>query len=153
MGLIALDKAEQLENLAADLYAIVAARADIGRETRRLFEQLRQEEHQHALRIRMLRSQCAKDSRLARGIALVGGAIDLLLARANQVKERLADPDLGLPEILAVLAELEQEFQVAHAEVVASDAAPDLKAFFRKLAKQDEAHARLLGSLAQAEIA
>ena len=146
MGLPALECAEQLEWLSAELYELAASRFGGDQDVRQLFERLQQEEIQHAYRLRMLRSQCVKDAGLARGLALDASRIAPLLETGAQAKKRLATSELTLAEALSLFVDLEAAFSSAHAESLTAEADPQLRTFFESLAKQDEQHRRLLGA-------
>ena len=59
-----LDRAERLEVLAAELYAAFAIRFADDASAAKLFGRLREEEHQHAARVRMLAAQARRDGKL-----------------------------------------------------------------------------------------
>jgi hypothetical protein len=140
-----LDKAERLELLAAELYQALAGR--FGGEGRALLTRLAQEELQHASRVRLLGTRLRHDRRLASAVAADPAVLDAMIAEARAaVHEILAGGwDGDLEAALRRSGELELRFGAAHAQSLATDAHPDLRAFFEQLAAQDEAHARLLG--------
>lgn len=148
VDLSALERAEQLEWLSAELYEMAASKFSGDREVRALFQRLRQEEEQHAYRLRMLRSQCMKDATLGRGLVLDASLFARLLETGAQVKKRLASEELSLAGLLALFVELENAFSCAHAESLTAEADPKLRTLFESLAKQDEQHRLLLDDLA-----
>jgi len=148
LGVPALERAEQLEWLSAELYEMAATRFSEDREVRQMFERLQQEEVQHAYRLRMLRSQCMKDAKLAQGLALDASQIAGLLETGAQVKKRIASSELTLAGLLSLFVELEGAFASAHAESLTAEADPRLRTFFESLAKQDDQHRLLLQGLA-----
>jgi rubrerythrin len=143
ISLRALESAEQLELLAAELYRLAAARFSTDAEAKSLFERLHAEEMQHAYRIRTLRSQSSKDSKLARGLALDPVRLGEALRLGEEAKDQIRQA-LSLAGALAHLLSLEKAFCLAHAETVTAEADPRLQSFFAALARQDTEHCRLL---------
>jgi rubrerythrin len=145
-----LDKAEQLELLACELYLELAGRYSGG--DRALFERLSEEEGQHAARVRLLKARYRQDSRVMTADAADAGALDRLLEEASAgiaaVKAGRWDGDARAAFIRA--AEMEERFAVAHAQTLSQDSIPGLRAFFEQLAAQDRGHKELLGSSAGA---
>jgi rubrerythrin len=139
-----LDKAERLELIAEKLYVALAGR--FGGEPKALFLRLAGEESQHAARIRLLAARYRQDRRLVNTVA---ADLSLLDRRLVEAEEALAAVNSGVwdgnPEAaLAAALELERSFCLAHAQALATDALPELRAFFEQLASQDKAHATLL---------
>ena len=139
-----LQKAEKLELLAADLYQALAAR--FAGAARALFQRLAQEEGQHATRIRLLAARYQHDPRLVATMSAETHELDVLLDEATGSLEavRRGEWDGDQEAALARAAELEARFCKAHAQSLTLDAHPELLAFFRQLAAQDEAHRQLL---------
>ncbi len=140
-------RAERIEALAAAIYAALAVQFAADAATRDLFVRLEREELQHASRIRLLASSYRGDSRL---IDRVSGAADLE-ACCGEAEAALREVQAGtwgtdLAGVKARLAALEVRLSKAHAHVLAQDGNASLRDFFRQLALQDDAHARLLGS-------
>ena len=147
MGPQTLEKAERLELLAAELYGLAASRFSADCEAKELLERLQEEEIQHAYRVRMLRSQCIKDAKLAAGLGLDDSRIELLLERGADARKQIVAAKT-LAEVLDLLLELEETFAVAHAEAVTVGADPQLHHFFESLAHQDTQHRLLLERVA-----
>lgn len=138
-------RAELIETIAAEIYALCARRFASDEKARALFVRLEAEEVQHAARIRLLAGRYRSDSRL---VARVSGAseLDACLAAAEQVRAELGAESFGadLRVLKARLAELEARLSHAHAQALAQEADPAVLDFFRQLALQDEAHVQLL---------
>lgn len=137
--------AEQIELIAAEIYAVFARQFAQDGEVRGLFKRLEAEEVQHAARVRLLASRYRGDSKI---LERVSGATALEGCR-RRAEEALAAATGGawgadLAAIKARLAALEADLARAHAQVIAADGHPALRDFFNQLALQDEAHLRLL---------
>lgn len=141
-----LGRAERIETTAAAIYAALAAQFAGLPAARSLFEGLAADELQHASRIRLLAARYKHDARLAARRPAASPELDACLAEAEQVladvRARRWESDFGRAK--QKLCALEDRLSRAHAEALARDAHPDLRAFFEQLARQDEAHARLL---------
>lgn len=141
-----LARAERIEATAAAIYAALAVQFARNPAARSLFEALAAEELQHASRVRLLAARYKHDGKLVRNGPSRVPALEACLADAQAA---LADIRAGRwgADFAATkrrLGELEDCLAKAHAEVIARDANPDLRLFFEQLARQDEAHARLL---------
>jgi rubrerythrin len=141
-----LARAELIENTAAAIYAALAVQFARLPPARSLFESLAAEEMQHASRIRLLTARYKHDARLVRSGASDAPVLEACLAEAQAA---LADIRAGRWESDFAAAKrklgiLEDRLAKAHAEVIAREANADLRSFFEQLARQDEAHARLL---------
>lgn len=141
-----LDRAERLEVLAAELYAAFAIRFAGDPTGVRLFGRLREEEHQHAARIRMLAAQARRDGKLLGKIQADTSALDDV---AREMEVMLANVRAGnwqadLAQTKRLLLDLEDRCSRAHAEAQ-HGLHEDLRRFFAQLAAQDEAHRELLG--------
>jgi rubrerythrin len=139
-----LQKAEQLELLAGQLYQALAGRH--AGPARDLFERLAGEEVQHAARIRLLAARYRQDPRLFSAAVTDGAQLDALLVEAAALIEavRAGQWDGDPAESLRRAADLERRYAVAHAQVLTQEAVPGLRAFFEQLAAQDRAHLELL---------
>jgi rubrerythrin len=140
-----LDEAEKLELLASEIYAAFAKRFGDDAEAVKLFTQLRDEEQQHAARIRMVAAQTRRDSKLLGKISFDVKAMDdvtqemvtiLLNVRAGRWKADLA-------QTKRLMLDLEERCSRAHAQGLLG-LNESLKKFFEALALQDKAHAELL---------
>jgi rubrerythrin len=139
-----LDKAERLELLAQQLYQALSGR--FGGETREIFKRLADEEAQHAARVRLLTARYRRDRQLVASLVADTTLLDRLLVEAE---ETIAAVEAGAWDgdaqaALHRAAELERRFCQAHAQSLAKDGHPDLRAFFEQLAAQDKAHEALL---------
>jgi rubrerythrin len=144
-----LGLAERAEALSAEVYAALAARFEADAEARALFVRLRDEEYQHASRIRLLAARYRHDSRLL-GKTTVGipELEELLRDGAGAIADIREGrwPD-DLPGVKAELVRLERRLTRAHAEIIAQSGHEAVKDLFEQLAQQDEAHAVLLGEV------
>jgi rubrerythrin len=139
-----LERAERLERLSSEIYLALASR--YRGEAGGLFERLAAEEAQHANRVRLLASRYRHDSRLVASVPGCLVELDALLAEAELVLRSVLEGawDGDADAALVRAAELEARFSQAHASSLSRDAHPELLAFFRQLAEQDEAHRLLL---------
>lgn len=140
-----LDKAEKLELLAAELYAAFAQRFGDDPVAVKLFTRLRDEELQHANRVRMLASQSRRDAKLLGKIAVDTGALDEVAREmtAMVANVRSGNWEADLAQTRRLLLELEERCGRAHAQgLVGIDGS--LRTFFEQLAAQDRAHEELL---------
>lgn len=140
-----LDKAERLEVLAAELYAAFAIRFADDPAAAKLFSRLREEEHQHAARVRMLAAQARRDGKLLGKIRADTAALD---EAAREMEVMLANVRAGnwqadVARTRRLLLELEDRCSRAHAEAQPG-LHEDLRRFFAQLAAQDVAHRELL---------
>lgn len=140
-----LEKAERIELLAADLYAALARHFGADPGALKLFTRLRDEEHQHASRVRMVAAQARRDTKLLAKIQVDPRSLD---AVAREMAADLASVLAGRWEAdLAAtkrrLLELEERASKAHAEAL-DGIHESLQSFFRQLAEQDKAHEELL---------
>lgn len=140
------DAAERIERVCAEAYAELAARHASDPEARALFERLRDEELQHASRVRLFASSYRHDPRLVDRVALDAGELGRALAdaEATLAEIRAGWWEGGLAAAKARLAEMEDRLARAHAERMARDAHPAVRAFLERLAAQDEGHRELL---------
>jgi len=139
-----LQKAEELELLAAELYRALAGRFD--GSARALFLRLAEEEKQHASRVRLLSARARHDRRLVSSMPAETDELDAMLAEVAEAlgRVRAGAWDGDSERALGRAAELEARFSKAHAHCLTRDAHPELRAFFEQLAAQDEAHRELL---------
>lgn len=140
------EKAERLEVLCADIYRALARQFQDDPPARDLFQRLEAEERQHATRVRLLAARYQHDSKLLEAAAVAAHHLDELLEEARAVLSRIEAGGwgAGLEVVKRELADLEDRFSAAHAQVIASTANPALRAFFEQLARQDRAHRELL---------
>jgi rubrerythrin len=140
-----LEKAEQVELLAEQLYLALAARFD--GEPKSIFRRLAAEEAQHATRIRLLSARYRQDKKLVATLAADTALLDRLLLEAGEALAAAKGGAWdGAPEAaLESAAALERRFCQVHAQVLSQAGHPELRAFFDQLAAQDRAHLELLG--------
>lgn len=140
------DAAERIEVVCAAVYAELAARFAGDRDARALFERLRDEELQHASRVRLFASRYRHDPRLLERTPVDAGPLHRAVAdaEATLAEIRAGWWEVGLAAAKARLAEMEDRLARAHAERLARDAHPDVRRFFERLAEQDAGHRELL---------
>jgi rubrerythrin len=138
--------AEQVEDLASRIYRFVARQLAAQPEAERLFSRLADEEVQHGLRVRMLRTQYATDARRLKNVVLDYAAIEGARREGEMLLHLLTSSrePLTFAEARRLAIELEETFALVHAQQMAQCADPDLKAFFEALARQDREHVALL---------
>jgi rubrerythrin len=139
-----LQKAERLELLAQQLYTVLASR--FGGNAKAVFQRLAEEEAQHAARVKLLAARFRGNPKLAATLTADAGRLDVLIAEAGAAIAAASEGRWdGQPETaLQRACDLEDRFAAAHAQVLAKDAQPELRAFFDQLAAQDRAHQALL---------
>jgi rubrerythrin len=137
------ERAERIEALAAAGYRLLAERFPDGRA---LFLQLEEEELQHAARVRLLAARYRHDSRLVARAPSEVAELDLILADAEAALASIRGGAFArtLEEACVNLAGLEERLSRAHAELIAREGHPALRAFFVQLAEQDRGHQALL---------
>ena len=70
--------------------------------------------------------------------------LDPILAKLRALRAAIQQRALTVLAAVTRMVDLEERFSVTHAEVVARNADPAIKALFTMLASQDREHARLL---------
>ena len=140
------DAAERLELACAEIYQALAERFGDPPAARELFRRLADEERQHASRVRLLAARYRHDPKLLGGTETVAARLEPLVAEALGIRDRIRAGDWGadLEVVRGELADLEDRFQAAHAQVIAALADPGLRRFFEQMAAQDDAHRELL---------
>lgn len=140
-----LDRAEKVELLASELYGAFARHFGDDPTALSLFRRLRDEEQQHAARIRMLAAQSRHDGKLLGKIPGATDALDELLREMSSmlllVKQGEWRADLA--ETRRTLLALEERAARAHAEGM-QGLHESLRKFFELLAMADKAHEELL---------
>ena len=140
--------AERVELLTAELYRLLADRFAATEPIRELFRKLREEEIQHAARVRLLASQYRNDSGLFRRAALFDGAPDptRMLVELEATVRDVAAGAWGddLLEVRRRLVEMETRCVSLHAQFMVAGAPREIASLFEELARQDEQHERLL---------
>jgi hypothetical protein len=140
-----LDRAEKLELLASEIYAAFANRFGDDPAALKLFTLLKDEEQQHAARIRMVAAQTRRDSKLLGKITVDVKAMDEV---AREMVTILTNVRAGhwkadLAQTKRLMLDLEERCSRAHAQGLLG-LNDSLKKFFDALALQDKAHAELL---------
>ena len=136
--------AQAVEDMAGDLYRLLAQRSAGDPPQAAVFRRLEQEEREHAKRLQMLASMYLKDPRSFRGTTLEIPNLEAIVAETKAFLEQVEKGAVDVPAAAAHLVELEERFAVTHAEVVARNADPGVKTLFQMLAAQDREHAKLL---------
>jgi rubrerythrin len=140
-----LEKAERIELLSSELYAAFATHFSADGAAHRLFTRLRDEEQQHAARVRMLAAQSRRDTKL---LAKITGDTRGLDDVARELSAMIADVRSGswgadLAQTRRLLMELEDRASRAHVEGL-QGLHESLRGFFVQLAAQDKAHQEML---------
>ncbi len=138
------DVAERIELLWSEIYGTLADR--FAGDSATLFRRLADEELQHARRIRLMASQYRHDRRLSRHAPTVDGNLDSLLAEGKRLLKTISNGewDASVEALKARVADLEMRCSGTHAQALAQAGDPSLRAFFQRLAEQDEEHRHLL---------
>jgi rubrerythrin len=140
------ERAERVELAAAAIYGALAERFRHDPDAHALFARLEAEELQHASRVRLLAARYRHDSKLLERASGDLGQLDRILAECQAVIAAVNTGTWGqdLAEVKRNLAALEDRLAEAHADLIARAGHPELRRFFELLARQDEAHVRLL---------
>jgi len=139
------DIAERLEAVAERIYRALADHFSGDAEARLLFEQLADEERQHALRVQMVRTRYLRDSDTVTGLVIDVARAREILAHAERIQEDVSrQPPTTVDEACRLAGDLEEELSLAHAEIMTKDCPQDLRRLLESLAKQDKHHAALL---------
>lgn len=140
-----LGKAEKLELLAAELYAALANHFGDDEAAAKLFTRLRDEEQQHAARVRMVAAQAGRDTKLLGKITADGGAMDDVAREMGVMlaNVRRGDWRADVKQTKRLLLDLEERCSRAHAQGILG-LNDSLRRFFEQLALQDKAHEELL---------
>lgn len=140
-----LERAEKVELLTSELYAAFARQFRADPSALQLFTRLRDEEQQHAARVRMLAAQSRHDPKLLAKIAVDTDRMDALVREIGGIKAAVEGGNwrLDLPATRQALIELEKRCALAHTDGLQS-LDPSLRTFFELLASQDKAHEELL---------
>jgi rubrerythrin len=141
-----LDKAEKLELLAAEIYGALVRRFGDDKAAASLFGRLREEEEQHAARVRMLAAQSRRDPKLMGKIVVDTRELDEVIREMGAVLANLRAGrwEADLVKTKRLLLDLEERCSRAHAHVLYQGAHDSLRKFFEQLALQDKAHEELL---------
>lgn len=140
-----LDKAEKLELLAAEIYGALAQRFGDDSAAVKLFTQLRDEEQQHAARVRMVAAQSRRDSKLLGKISVDVPEMEEVLAEMTTILANLLAGrwEADVKQTKRLLVDLEERCSHAHAQELLG-LNESLRKFFEQLALQDKAHEELL---------
>jgi rubrerythrin len=139
-----LRRAEEVEEIAADIYHALADRSAAAPAYVALFHRLENEEHEHARRLQMLGSMYIHDPASFRNVRLEIADMDAIVAETKAFRDAVKRGEFEVGTAMARMVDLEERFAVTHAEEVAREAAPGVKALFTMLASQDREHIRLL---------
>jgi rubrerythrin len=139
-------RAARIETLAQELYGRLSESFADRPHLRQLFEQLSEEEGQHAHRVQLLARHQGKTPWAAEAVAGIAESLEGMAAEVESMKSDLVQPgrvaDPG--EVLRRVVELERRFGSIHAEQLARSADPDVARLFSVLAAQDARHRALI---------
>jgi rubrerythrin len=133
-----------VEEIAGEIYRLLAEASAADTEQTAFFRRLEREEREHGKRLQLLGSMLLKDPKAFRGARLEIPGIESIVFELQTFKEAVQRGVIDVPGAVTRLVEVEERFAVTHAEVVARNADPGVKALFTMLASQDRAHAQLL---------
>ncbi len=144
--------AAAIEGLTQDLYDRLAERFRDDPILRDLFSELAREEAQHALRVRLLGRQAAREPwRYRIDEQAQANVASMAVEVAAMADELASDGYRGDVETLLLrIGEMERRLSVLHADELARDADPEARSIFRLLAQQDSHHLALLEDAASA---
>jgi len=139
-------RAEQFERAAGELYGLISRSYPWDEGDRAIFDQLAQEEMQHAARVRLLAAHYRNDAALFK---LDRAALASIERAGRGLEDVRAAVSAGrwqddLPGLKAHLADLEERSHATHAELLAEGSDAGVRAFFLELASQDRTHRDLL---------
>lgn len=141
--------AELAEEVAGEIYDILAAFFEDKPALQQLFSKLAEEEREHAERVRDLAKVWHRDKR-AQPPALDVARMCQLVERARAFRDSLREAEVIDPyDAIRLAASIENDFNAAHAEAMAKERNPGMKALFEELAEGDEGHNELLAYLAE----
>lgn len=140
-------RAERVEQLAAEIYAQLARDFAADRAASSTFRALADEEHQHAVRIRLMRERYRTNPGLFERMEWLEQELEGVDRYVNELRDEVARGAWGIDLALVHprLREMEDRLGL-HAERMARDADPDVREFFEALARQDRVHRRLFES-------
>jgi rubrerythrin len=138
-------RAEAIERISAEIYARLADDFADAPAVAATFRELADEELQHAVRILLLQKQYRSSPGLFARMERLEEELNAIEAVALGLRDELTRGAWGrdLPSIRSRLIAMEDRLHL-HAETMARSADPGLRPFFEALARQDEAHRRLL---------
>ena len=146
------ERAERIELVCAEGYALLAERFKVDSAARALFLRLEEEELQHAARVRLLAARYRHDPRLLDGAPADLSELDLMLHDAETAVSSIRAGSFArsVEEAVVNLVALEERMSRAHAELIAHGGHPAQREFFRQLAEQDDGHREMLLGLRKA---
>lgn len=138
--------AERAELLAAKIYEALAARFPDDPEAAAVFRRLREEELQHAFRVRMLLGKFMSQPAAFIDLGVDSEFLDAALATAEATLLDLErnGKTLTFEQACAVALELEHTLAVSSSAMMTAEADPGIKRFFASLVEQDKSHEDLL---------
>ncbi len=143
--------AAAIEGMTQELYDRLAERFHDDPVLRDLFSELAREEAQHALRIRLLGRQAAREPWRYRideqaQVNVASMAVEV----AAMADELISDGYHGdVAALLLRIGDMERRLSVLHADELARDADPEARSIFRLLAQQDSHHLAMLEDVAR----
>ena len=138
--------AERAEMLAADVYEALAARITADADGAAVFRRLREEELQHAYRIRMIANEFMRNPQSFRDVPVDGDFLESAIAEAEGLlaEGRRDRSPLTFDQACLIGISLEHTLAVSSSKLVAAEADPGIKKFFSSLEQQDRNHEDLL---------
>lgn len=138
--------AELIEQTAAEIYKMLAARFEDKPNYRALFTLLAHEERAHGKHVKEIAAKWDE------GEDGAGWSMDFEESHLQQLLEKAEDvlamvlqrTNLPEKEALEIATEIEVAFKDAHASALAADLLPELKELFAELEKHDVAHIQLI---------
>ncbi len=138
--------AERAEMLAADVYDGLAARVTGDPDGAAVFRRLREEELQHAYRIRMLFNEFLRQPAAFKDVPIDGDFLETAIAEGESLltEVRASNEALSFERACSIALALEHTLAVSSSAMMAAEADPGIKRFFGSLAQQDKNHEDLL---------
>ncbi|MBW2732506.1 MAG: hypothetical protein JRH20_08920 [Deltaproteobacteria bacterium] len=144
--------AELAEEISGEIYDTLAAFFVESPALQRLFAKLAEEEREHAQRVRDL-AGLWRESGKPWTPALDVERMVFLVDRARVFRDSLGQAEVIEPtNAIRLAASMEQDFNAAHAEAMAKEQNPEMKALFEQLAEGDDGHSELLLQLANMDV-
>jgi len=141
-----LGAAARLEMATQELYTELSGRFFHEPYLRELFNRLAEEEHQHAMRIRMLSRHQGNAPWTPEVLERAITSLNSAEAAIEELKKEFFAPAARLDgvTVLRRVAEVETQFNAVHAEDLAKSLDPAIQKLFTSLAEQDTKHRDLI---------
>jgi histone deacetylase complex regulatory component SIN3 len=137
-----LDLSQEIEQTVASIYQIFVERFAENPELCRLWRQMVQDEHDHAMQIK-LAQPLVKEGMLGNS-SLELEKVEALLRQARQLKVDVLARQMSPVAAFKLGLQMEERFCQIHLQAHFSLKRTDLGALFRRLARSDEAHIETL---------